>query len=78
MNVTELSSLDVLVGIAITSQRGVLPQPPSMPDKGCLENTVREKQAWDPRGISSELSSHVGQVFWWLAPIASNSLIITT
>lgn len=37
-----------------------------------------EKQAWDPRGISSELSSGVGQVFRWLAPSALNSLRITT
>lgn len=34
MKGTELSSLEILVGIAFASQRSVLPRPPPMPDKG--------------------------------------------
>lgn len=51
MNGTELSSLEVLVGIAFASQRGILPQPPPMPDKGYLENTEREASMGSQRHL---------------------------
>lgn len=76
MNITELSALEVLVGIAFASQRGILPQLPPMPDKGCLENTERSKHGIPEASLQS--SSGVGQVFRWLAPSALNSLRITT
>jgi len=55
MNITELSSLEVLVGIAFASQRGILPQPPPMPDKGCLENTERSKHGVPEASLQSSL-----------------------
>lgn len=79
----ELSSLELKDSIwdSISLSEVFSPKPPHSPtpqapkpDKGYLCKH-EEKRAW---GISSECSSNVAQVFWWLAPAALNILRITT